>query len=40
METLEDRGTTGIFVLAFHCVICGDIVDDVIIRHRTGFRPA
>ncbi len=39
VEELEDASMAGIVVLALHCVICGDIIDDVIARHRAGFRP-
>lgn len=39
VEELEDASMAGIVVLALHCVICGDIIDDVIVRHRAGFRP-
>ncbi len=38
-ENLEDASMAGIVVLALHCVICGDIIDDVIVRHRAGLQP-
>jgi len=34
-EVYDDHhGTSGQRISAMHCVICGDIVDSVILRHR------
>ncbi len=34
-ETYDDhQGTSGQRISAMHCVMCGDIVDQVILKHR------
>lgn len=38
MTTLVDHMVAGLFSLAFHCVLCGNITDEVIVNNRARFR--
>lgn len=38
LMTVEDCEEKGVVVRAYRCLLCGELVDGLIARHRQGYR--